>query len=61
MSKLGVSKLVQAASGCHTEVAPDILATPEIQFLHCAGAGLETLKGKKGEWSKMNEKSERRN
>lgn len=47
VSKLGISKLVQSASCCNTEVTPHVLIAAEIQLLHCSRAWLETLQSDK--------------
>ena len=43
MSKLGVSKLVQAAWCRHAEVAPHILVAAEVELRDGSSAGLESL------------------
>lgn len=43
MPELRVCKLMEASSGSHAEVAPNVLAATEVEFLHCATARAKPL------------------
>ena len=43
VTKLGVCKLMEPTRCCHTEVAPYVLVTTEVQLLYCTRTWLESL------------------
>lgn len=43
VAKLRIGKLVKSPCSSNTEVTPDVLIAPEIQFLNSSWAGLKTL------------------